>query len=523
VYFVQLDVVNRTNTVRRLDLNDIHATPAIVDVERSRQLSLAITMFESLDLLVISHTSEISASYSVVDTTMPSASAERIRLPTKTLNANFAEDVSRHQLIALATKPDGTNHIFRATRTPTGLDPWQHFATLAYPATSIQPTRRSYFVVERRDGVAAARQIDATTGAQIPIITVAVGQLALAAPEYAAPSINDDDPTLIELQTSTASQPMTYHGLTNGALISTHTQVRDHRWRNYREWTVLAPTPDNESVPIHLARHRDADPNAPRPTLLVCYGGFGAANDPYFEDSHKVLLDDGWNIGFVVTRGGGDFGLKWQQSGSGTNATVGAADLIAATQYLIDQRIADLDRVVAVGASYGGFVIGHAINLHPRLFRSVVVEAPWVDPLGDWQHDRNNSVHTLITAFGDVARSPHALRQLSLINPATNVAPGHFPAVYATIGRNDSRVSPIGVATWTEQLRNKTTSKAPVILEVLDGGHCAARQPNGLLRPQIGARAVAFIEHTTAPIVTQARQTRPSTASFGHELGIVLN
>ncbi len=111
-------------------------------------------------------------------------------------------------------------------------------------------------------------------------------------------------------------------------------------------------TRDALDIPAYLATPKTAGPH---PTILLPHGG------PYSRDSAEF---DGWtqyfiNQGFAVLkpnyRGSVGYGESYMQAGYKQWGLKMQEDLMDGLQWLVDQGIADADRVCVVGASYGGY------------------------------------------------------------------------------------------------------------------------------------------------------------------------
>lgn len=58
----------------------------------------------------------------------------------------------------------------------------------------------------------------------------------------------------------------------------------------------------------------DKKPDAPIPTILYVYGGFGVVNEPGFESDRLLWLDHFHGmVAFTHIRGGGELGNAWYE------------------------------------------------------------------------------------------------------------------------------------------------------------------------------------------------------------------
>lgn len=127
-----------------------------------------------------------------------------------------------------------------------------------------------------------------------------------------------------------------------------------------RDW---AQAEDGTRIPITLIRRRDAA--QPAPAMVYAYGSYEISMDPSFSYSRISLLDRGavWAIAHV--RGGGELGRQWYESGKKEHKRRTFTDVVAATRHLVARSDIDADRVVLMGGSAGGLLVGAVLNLAP--------------------------------------------------------------------------------------------------------------------------------------------------------------
>ena len=152
----------------------------------------------------------------------------------------------------------------------------------------------------------------------------------------------------------------------------------DH-YRSAREW---APAPDGTLVPISLVWRPDAVPaTGPAPCVLYGYGAYEASMDPWFSIARLSLLDQGVVFAVAHVRGGGELGRRWYEDGKfGAKANT-FTDFVACGRHLVATGRTAPEVLAARGGSAGGLLVGAVTNLAPDLFRAVIGEVPFVDPL----------------------------------------------------------------------------------------------------------------------------------------------
>ncbi len=249
----------------------------------------------------------------------------------------------------------------------------------------------------------------------------------------------------------------------------------DH-YRSAREW---APAPDGTLVPISLVWRPDAVPadGGPAPCLLYGYGAYEASMDPWFSIARLSLLDRGVVFAIAHVRGGGELGRHWYEDGKFGAKAHTFTDFVACTRHLIDTGRTAPDRLAARGGSAGGLLMGAVANLAPDLFRAIVAEVPFVDPLTTMLDPSLPLTVIEWDEWGDPLHDPDAYAWLRAYSPYENVGEGTYPAILATAGLHDPRVGFHEPAKWVAALRDhghgaEPGDLRPVLCKVeLGAGH----------------------------------------------------
>lgn len=76
--------------------------------------------------------------------------------------------------------------------------------------------------------------------------------------------------------------------------------------------------------------------------------------------------------------------VRWyEQQGKYLSKMNTFLDFADCAQYLAEDRaVTSADRLVAVGRSAGGLLVGAAVTMFPELFKAAVADVPFVDVLG---------------------------------------------------------------------------------------------------------------------------------------------
>lgn len=238
-----------------------------------------------------------------------------------------------------------------------------------------------------------------------------------------------------------------------------------------RDW---AQAEDGTRIPITLIRRRDAA--QPAPAVVYAYGSYEISMDPSFSYSRISLLDRGavWAIAHV--RGGGELGRQWYESGKKEHKRRTFTDVVAATRHLGARSDIDADRVVLMGGSAGGLLVGAVLNLAPELYCGAVAAVPFVDPLTSMLMPELPLTALEWEEWGNPLDSAEVYWTMKAYSPYENVSARDYPPILAVTSLHDTRVLYVEPAKWVATLRHENPDKREQILMRIEmaGGHGGA-------------------------------------------------
>lgn len=213
----------------------------------------------------------------------------------------------------------------------------------------------------------------------------------------------------------------------------------------------------------------------PHPAIIEVHGGpHGVQRDEYSPDV-AMWVDHGYAYLGLNFRGSTTFGKQYREQIWGDIGHWELEDMVAARQWLVDNRVADPDRVLATGASYGGFLTLYALGVRPELWAGGIAEVA----IADWRQtheDTNAANRTAVASWlgGTPDQVPQRYQDRS---PLT-----HLPRLIAPLlirqARHDSRAPARQMQAYEQEA---TRLGKPVTVRWNDGGHAS-----------LGADALAY-------------------------------
>jgi oligopeptidase B len=244
---------------------------------------------------------------------------------------------------------------------------------------------------------------------------------------------------------------------------------------DYVQTRAWATADDGTQIPLSIIRNRRVPERSNAPTLLYGYGSYEVSIDPYMSIPRVSLLDRG--IVYVVAhvRGGGEMGRLWYENGKTLTKRNTFTDFVDSARYLVERGWTSPDRLVALGGSAGGLLMGAVANLAPELFAGIVAQVPFVDNLTTILDPSLPLTEIEWDEWGDPLHDPDVYAYMKSYAPYENVSDLLYPAIYALTSINDTRVLYVEPAKWVAQLRARAPRAVQVLLKCeMSAGHGGA-------------------------------------------------
>ena len=245
-----------------------------------------------------------------------------------------------------------------------------------------------------------------------------------------------------------------------------------HNPDNYVVERLECPSHDGRMVPITITRHKNTKLDESAHLLLYGYGSYGNSMYPGFSSIILSLIDR--NIIWVTAhiRGGMEKGMKWWKEGKLLNKKNTFEDYIAVGKYLIDKKYTSLGKIIGMGGSAGGLLMGAVVNKAPELLLGIVMAVPFVDSL------TTNLDHSLPLTVGEFDEFGNAKDNKDHFDYIYSYAPYHnikkmdYPNILITTSLSDNRVLFDEPAKFTAKLREyKTDNKLLLLKTEMNAGH----------------------------------------------------
>ena len=245
-----------------------------------------------------------------------------------------------------------------------------------------------------------------------------------------------------------------------------------HDPKNYIVQRIECNSDDGRKVPLTITRHKDTPLDGSANLLLYGYGSYGASMSPSFSSTRLSLINR--NIIWVTAhiRGGMERGMKWWKEGKLLNKKNTFNDYIAAAKFLIEKKYTSKGKIIGMGGSAGGLLMGAVVNKAPDLFLGMIMAVPFVDSL------TTNLDHSLpltigeFDEFGNAKDNKDHFDYIYSYAPYNNIKKMDYPNILITTSLSDNRVLFDEPAKFTAKLRDYKTDNNLLLLKTeMNAGH----------------------------------------------------
>ena len=229
---------------------------------------------------------------------------------------------------------------------------------------------------------------------------------------------------------------------------------------------------DNRLIPLTITRHKNTPVDGSANLLLYGYGSYGSSMTPNFSSTRLSLIDRDiiWVTAHI--RGGMEKGMKWWKEGKLLNKKNTFEDYIAVAKFLIEKKYTSKGKIIGMGGSAGGLLMGAVVNKNPELFKGIIMAVPFVDSL------TTNLDHSLpltvgeFDEFGNAKEKKEHFDYIYSYAPYNNIKKMDYPDILITTSLSDNRVLFDEPAKYTAKLREYKTDNNLLLLKTeMNAGH----------------------------------------------------
>lgn len=233
---------------------------------------------------------------------------------------------------------------------------------------------------------------------------------------------------------------------------------------------VMVVSHDGEEVPLSLIYRKDMQKHTKNEVFMYVYGAYGFSMSPFFSPIFLDWVLQGGILAFPHVRGGGEKGEQWHIQGMKSLKYNSWKDLIACTEYLMEQGYTQKGLVSLYTTSAGGITAGMAVNERPELFSSFIAEVPRMHPFGLESATRASS--TSYIEYGTIKDSLECIGLISM-DPYLNLKSGKtYPATLLIPSHNDDRIPLWDTGKYIAKLQNYHTGTSPILMDInYSSGH----------------------------------------------------
>jgi len=200
----------------------------------------------------------------------------------------------------------------------------------------------------------------------------------------------------------------------------------------------------------------------PFPLIVLPHGGPFVSETVVYDEWSQMLANNGYLVLQPQYRGSTNYGLEYYKTAfinGGQGGYKMQDDKDDGALYLVEQGLADKDRIAMFGWSYGGYAALVAASRTPQIYQCVIAGAAVSDTLMQ------------VSYYSDRVRGSQEIEQLNMwrdsINPIKEVDKVNVP-ILLVHGSVDQRVPPVHVRKYLDELEKYNKPYKYVELEGAD-------------------------------------------------------
>jgi dipeptidyl aminopeptidase/acylaminoacyl peptidase len=232
---------------------------------------------------------------------------------------------------------------------------------------------------------------------------------------------------------------------------------------------VHYPTFDGREIPAYFSV---PDVEGQVPVIVDIHGGPESQRRPSFSSTKQYFLNHGYAVFEPNVRGSSGYGKAYGHLDDVEKRMDSVKDIDAAVDWLSDHPAVDPDRVVAMGGSYGGFMVLAALTEYPDRWAAgvdivgIANFVTFLENTGDWRRKLREA------EYGSLDEDREFLESISPINNIADIA----APLFVLHGANDPRVPVSEAHQIVEEARERGVPVRELVFE--DEGHGFSKLEN---------------------------------------------
>ncbi len=196
------------------------------------------------------------------------------------------------------------------------------------------------------------------------------------------------------------------------------------------------PYSDADVRDIHVFIAEPATGSPPRPALFLVHGGPESLDRDEWDPEVQAWVDHGFAVLMVNYRGSTGYGKAWRDAIKGKPGLTELADIAAVQDWAIASGLADRQRCVIGGASWGGYLTLLGLGTQPERWAAGLAGVPIGDYVAAFEDEMEPLKRYDAALFGGTpAEIPQVYRERNPVAYADRVrAP-----LMMLVGKNDPR------------------------------------------------------------------------------------
>ncbi len=159
---------------------------------------------------------------------------------------------------------------------------------------------------------------------------------------------------------------------------------------------VFYPGKDGTQIPALLYRAKDSTR-----AVIEIHGGPNWLYQFLWDPMMSYMVSRGWTVLAPNYRGSSGYGKKWQNASRYDMGGVDTDDCAAGANYLIENQLADKDKIAVTGRSHGGFLTMTCMTMYPELWVAGSAVVPFLNWFKSHKNSREDLQHWNIENMGD--------------------------------------------------------------------------------------------------------------------------